>query len=123
MLRSLVVLFLGLNILLFAWLRANPTWGETDREPQRLQRQVSPQAIQVLPDLPANAASAPVAAAPITEELAFAPPAAGIAAAPHASTATTGSSVRAASAPVVKSPVATRRPSGGATPPHGPGSR
>ena len=99
MLRSLVVLFLGLNIALFFWLRANPTWGEAEREPQRLQRQVSPGAIEVLPDLPASAASVPLAAA--ATELSFAPPAAGV---------------------VATAAVALRRPSG-ATPGRGAGSR
>jgi hypothetical protein len=63
MLRGLVVLFLAVNVALFFWIRANPTWGEADREPQRLQRQVSPASIQVLPDLPASAAAAAAAAA------------------------------------------------------------
>jgi hypothetical protein len=115
MLRSLVVLFLGVNVALFFWIRANPTWGEADREPQRLQRQVSPASIQVLPDLPVSAASAPTASAP-GAELSFAPPAAGPPVSPQASVATAGSIAHPASAP---SP---RRPAS-ATPARGAGSR
>ena len=121
MLRSLVVLFLGLNIALFFWLRANPTWGEADREPQRLQRQVSPASIQVLPDLPASAASAPPVSAS-GGELSFAPPAAGLPAAPQASAASAGSAARSASAPHLTNAAALRRPSG-ATPGRGAASR
>ena len=123
MLRSLVVLFLGLNILLFFWIRANPTWGEAEREPQRLRRQVSPASIQVLPDLPASAASVPTAAASDID-LAFAPPAAGPAPAKalHASAATAGSIAHPASAPAMRPPAAPHRPTG-ATPARTPGSR
>jgi len=107
MLRSLVVLILGVNVALFFWIRANPTWGEADREPQRLQRQVSPASIQVLPDLPASGASAPAVPAS-GGELSFAPPAAGLPVAPQASAASAGSIARPASAPHV---TALRRPS------------
>ena len=63
MLRGLVLLFVLLDVALFFWIRSDPHWGQADREPQRLQHQVAPDAIQVLPDLPAGAASAASAAA------------------------------------------------------------
>jgi hypothetical protein len=63
MLRALVLLLLLVNVALYGWLRADPQALQPDREPQRLQHQVSPEAIQVLPDLPASAASAPAPAA------------------------------------------------------------
>ena len=53
MLRALVLLFLMLNAALFFWIRSPTRRRETDREPQRLQREVSPASIKVLPDLPA----------------------------------------------------------------------
>jgi len=113
MLRSLVVLILGVNVVLFFWIRANPTWGEAEREPQRLQRQVAPSSIQVLPDLPASAASVPLAAA-AGGELSFAPPAAGLPAVPPASAPAADAVVpHAASAPVRTSAVSPRRPGAG----------
>jgi len=57
MLRALVVLFLLVNAGLYWWLHDNAQALQADREPQRLNHQVSPDAVQVLPDLPA--ASAP----------------------------------------------------------------
>ena len=57
MLRGLVVLFLLVNAVLYWWLHDNATALQSDREPQRLNHQVTPDAVQVLPDLPA--ASAP----------------------------------------------------------------
>jgi len=57
MLRALVVLFLLVNAVLYWWLHDNSTALQSDREPQRLNHQVMPDAVQVLPDLPA--ASAP----------------------------------------------------------------
>jgi hypothetical protein len=57
MLRALVLLLLLVNAGLYWWLRSDPQALQADREPQRLERQVSPEAIQVLPDLPASAAS------------------------------------------------------------------
>ena len=57
MLRGLVLLFLLLNAGLYWWLNDNSTALQADREPQRLNHQVTPDAVQVLPDLPA--ASAP----------------------------------------------------------------
>jgi len=57
MLRGLVVLFLLVNAGLYWWLHDNSTALQSDREPQRLNHQVMPEAVQVLPDLPA--ASAP----------------------------------------------------------------
>jgi len=62
MLRGLVLLFALVNVMLFFWLGSEPGWSQADREPQRLQRQVAPEAIQVLPDLPEHAASAALAA-------------------------------------------------------------
>ncbi len=61
MLRALVVLFLLVNAVLYWWLHDNSTALQSDREPQRLDHQVTPDAVQVLPDLPA--ASAPRRAA------------------------------------------------------------
>ena len=52
MLRGLVLLFALLNAALFFWIRTDPQWLQADREPQRMERQVSPDAIKVLPDLP-----------------------------------------------------------------------
>ncbi len=69
MLRALVLLFLLANAGLYWWLNDNPQALQSDREPQRLNHQVSPDAVQVLPDLPAASgaqragASAPVSAA------------------------------------------------------------
>ena len=53
MLRSLVLLFLLVNAALYYWLQSDPQALQSDREPQRLGHQVAPDAIQVLPDLPA----------------------------------------------------------------------
>ena len=53
MLRALVLLFLLVNAALYYWLQSDPQALQSDREPQRLGRQVAPDAIQVLPDLPA----------------------------------------------------------------------
>ena len=53
MLRSLVLLFLLVNAALYWWLQSDAQPMQSDREPQRLGRQVSPDSIQVLPDLPA----------------------------------------------------------------------
>ena len=57
MLRALVLLFLVVNAGLYWWLQDNTQALQSDREPQRLNHQVTPDAVQVLPDLPA--ASAP----------------------------------------------------------------
>jgi len=57
MLRAIVVFFLLLNAGLYFWLHDNAQALQPDREPQRLNHQVTPDAVQVLPDLPA--ASAP----------------------------------------------------------------
>jgi hypothetical protein len=61
MLRALVLFFLLLNAGLYWWLQDNSQSLQSDREPQRLNHQVTPDAVQVLPDLPA--ASAPRRAA------------------------------------------------------------
>ena len=63
MLRALVLLFLMLNAALYYWLQSDPQALQSDREPQRLGRQVSPDAVQVLPDLPASAARGAASAA------------------------------------------------------------
>jgi len=64
MLRTLVLVFVLVNAGLWYWLRSDPQALQGDREPQRLGRQVAPDAIQVLPDLPAaSAASASPATA------------------------------------------------------------
>jgi hypothetical protein len=63
MLRGLVLLFVGVNVVLFFWIRSNPHWGQSDREPQRLQREISPGSIHVLPDLPTAHTSMPDQAA------------------------------------------------------------
>ena len=70
MLRALVLLFVLLNAALYFWLQSDSQALQSDREPRRLERQVLPDAVQVLPDLPAasgakgatGAASAPPAA-------------------------------------------------------------
>ncbi|HEX4510264.1 MAG TPA: hypothetical protein VH328_09305 [Burkholderiaceae bacterium] len=58
MLRGLVLLFVGINVALYFWLRADHGWGQAEREPGRMAHQVSPSAIQVLPELPPSAAGA-----------------------------------------------------------------
>ncbi len=56
MLRALVLLFVLVNAALWFWLQSDSQALQSDREPQRLQRQVAPDAVQVLPDLPASGA-------------------------------------------------------------------
>jgi hypothetical protein len=56
MLRSLVLLLVLVNVALYFWLHADPQALQPDREPQRLKHQVSPDAVQVLPDLPGSGA-------------------------------------------------------------------
>ena len=53
MLRALVLLFVLLNAALYFWLQSDSQALQADREPRRLERQVLPDAVQVLPDLPA----------------------------------------------------------------------
>ena len=53
MLRALVLLFVLVNAALYFWLQSDALTLQSDREPQRLGRQVSPDSVQVLPDLPA----------------------------------------------------------------------
>ncbi len=55
MLRALVLLLVLINAGLYYWLHSDPQVLQPDREPQRLGHQVSPDAVQVLPDLPASA--------------------------------------------------------------------
>ena len=63
MLRSLVLLFVLLNVGLYFWLHSDPQALQPDREPQRLGHQVSPDAVRVLPDLPASAPRGAIPAA------------------------------------------------------------
>jgi hypothetical protein len=64
MLRGLVLLFIVVNVGLYFWIDGDPRWGQADREPERLRHQVSPSAIQVLPDLPASAGGMGAASPP-----------------------------------------------------------
>ena len=66
MLRALVLLFALLNAALYYWLQSDSQAMQSDREPRRVERQVLPDAVQVLPDLPAasGAKGAAVPAAP-----------------------------------------------------------
>jgi hypothetical protein len=68
MLRALVLLFVLLNAALYFWLQSDSQTLQSDREPQRLGRQVAPDAVQVLPDLPAasGAKGSASAAAPVS---------------------------------------------------------
>jgi hypothetical protein len=68
MLRALVLLFLLVNVALYFWLQSDALTLQSDREPQRLGRQVSPDSVQVLPDLPAasGARRAASAASPVS---------------------------------------------------------
>ena len=54
MLRALVLLFVLVNACLYFWLHSDTQALQPDREPQRLDHQVSPDAVRVLPDLPAS---------------------------------------------------------------------
>jgi len=87
MLRLIVLVLLVVNAALFAWLQANPNTLQPDREPQRLSRQVSPDAIQVLPDLPTSAPRAGKAAAAAASTSATAASAAATSAAAASATA------------------------------------
>jgi len=64
MLRVSVLVLLLVNAGLFFWLQSEPRALQSDREPQRLARQVAPDSVRVLPDLPASAARAASAAEP-----------------------------------------------------------
>ena len=63
MLRALVLLFALVNAGLYFWLHSDPQALQPDREPQRLGHQVSPDAVQVLPDVAASAAGGAASAA------------------------------------------------------------
>ncbi len=65
MLRVLVLLLVVVNGALYWWLQSDPHALQADREPQRLGRQVAPDAIQVLPDLPASGARGAAAPASV----------------------------------------------------------
>ena len=72
MLRALVLILLLVNGALFWWLQSDPHALQADREPQRLGRQVAPDAIRVLPDLAASGArgaAAPASAASSTAQI------------------------------------------------------
>ena len=68
MLRALVLMFVLVNAALWFWLQSDSLSLQSDREPQRLGHQVSPDSVQVLPDLPAasGAKSAASAASPVS---------------------------------------------------------
>jgi hypothetical protein len=63
MLRALVLLVVLLNAALFFWMQNDPNALQADREPQRLQRQVAPESIKVMPDVPGAAPAEPGASA------------------------------------------------------------
>ena len=63
MLRALVLLFALVNAGLYFWLQSDPQALQPDREPQRLGHQVSPDAVVVLPDVPASAPQSGASAA------------------------------------------------------------
>ncbi|MCK9689578.1 hypothetical protein [Scleromatobacter humisilvae] len=63
MLRALVLLFALVNAGLYFWLHSDPQALQPDREPQRLGHQVSPDAVQVLPDVAASAVHGAASAA------------------------------------------------------------
>jgi len=92
MLRALVLLMLLVNAALYVWLHSDTQTLQPDREPQRLARQVAPDAIRVLPDLPA--ASGAQRAAPA----ASATPSGAEAAPAGASAASAGTAASAAAA-------------------------
>jgi len=64
MLRGLVVLFALLNVALYFWIGSDAHPLQSEREPQRLERQVKPESIQVLPDLPTGAGGGAAPAQP-----------------------------------------------------------
>ena len=66
MLRALVLLLVLVNVGLYFWLHSDPQALQPDREPQRLGHQVSPDAVRVLPDLPASAPRGEMPAASAT---------------------------------------------------------
>ena len=102
MLRALVLLMLVVNAALYWWLQSDTQALQGDREPQRLNHQVAPDAIQVLPDLPtASAAHGAPAATPASA------PASASTAASAASGA--GTAAAAASAPASTATLALAR--------------
>jgi hypothetical protein len=101
MLRALVVLLLLVNAALYFWLHDNAQALQADREPQRLNHQVTPDAVQVLPDLPA--ASAPRRAASAASA---ASASAAVASGPEASVAAVAVAPQAASTAGLARPVA-----------------
>jgi len=86
--RALVLFFLLVNAGLYWWLHDNATALQADREPQRLNHQVTPDAVQVLPDLPATSAPRRAASAASAGSVSASAAEAGVAdAAPVASAA------------------------------------
>jgi len=98
MLRVLVLLFLLVNAGLWWWLQDNPQALQADREPQRLNHQVRPDAIQVLPDLPAASAPAHAGSAASADAGAASAAEVALAAAPAVATLVASPAALAASA-------------------------
>jgi hypothetical protein len=74
MLRALVLLFVLVNAALYFWLQSDALGLQSDREPQRLGRQVAPDSVQVLPDLPAASGAKGAASAASAVSLAASGP-------------------------------------------------
>ena len=88
MLRALVLLFLLVNAALYFWLQSDSLTLQSDREPQRLGRQVAPDSVQVLPDLPAASGVKGAASAAAPVSLAASGPVAALVGTPGASAST-----------------------------------
>ncbi len=88
MLRALVLLFVMVNAALYYWLQSDALALQSDREPQRLGRQVSPDSVQVLPDLPAASGARGAAAAASHVSLASSGPDVALAGGPGAPAST-----------------------------------
>ena len=57
MLRGLLILLLALNLAVWAFVRNDPSWGQGEREPQRLQGQIAASAVRWVPEAASGAAS------------------------------------------------------------------